>query len=207
MSINIADIAKVELKLWRAQDLIECVRHPTTSKPIGNAANEPGSLVVAKYWREGVGDNHRNGCTDVPWSAAFICWCIRQVGVALEAFPFSGSHQAYIRWAIRNTKLDKSDKLYYGMKASEYRPQPGDLIAQWRKEKVTDPDPNITFDNLPDTFFASHCDIVVSAAENKIVAIGGNLGNRVKETSFGAIDGILKPKKAIICIMRLANDA
>lgn len=206
MSLNIAEIAKAELNVWRTQNLVECIRHPSTSKPIGNAASQPGSLVVAKYWSEGVGDNHRNGCSDVPWSAAFICWCIRQASVELEAFPFSASHQAYIRWAIRNAKLNKSNKLYYGMKVSEYRPQPGDLIAQWRKAKTTDPDPNITFDNLPDTFFVSHCDIVVSVLSNKVVAVGGNLDNRVKETSFGAIDGILKPKKSFICIMRLAHD-
>lgn len=72
---------------------------------------------------------------------------------------------------------------------------------------MSDPDPNISFDNQPDDFYASHCDIVTKATSDRIVAVGGNVTNRVEESSFGAVDGILKLKRALICILRLASDA
>lgn len=198
---------QAELAVWKSNQLIECVRSLSTGKPLTGSGSQPGSDMVAKYWREGLGDLQRNGCSNVAWSAAFICWILRQAGVKLDEFPFSAAHHTYIRWAINNSKLSKPGKLYYGMRVADYRPQPGDMIAQWRKAKVSDPDPDISFDNQPDDFYASHCDIVTKATSDRIVAVGGNVSNRVKESSFGAIDGILKPKKALICVLRLAGDA
>jgi hypothetical protein len=46
---------------------------------------------------------------------------------------------------------------------------------------------------------------VTKATADKIVAVGGNVSDRVEESSFGAVGGILKPKKALICILRLAG--
>lgn len=204
---SLPEVLQAELAVWKSQQLIECARSPLTGKPLTGGGSQPGSDVVAKYWREGVGDLQRNGCSNVAWSAAFICWSLRQTGVKLDEFPFSAGHHTYIRWAIRNSKQNKPGKLYYGMRVVDYRPQPGDMIAQWRKAKNSDPDPEISFDSQPDDFYASHCDIVTKASADKIVAVGGNVSDRVRESSFGAVDGILKPKKTLICIMRLASDA
>lgn len=204
LTASLVDTVQTELAGWKAQKLVECVRDPVTKKPLGDPKNQAGSIEVAKYWREGVGDLQRNGCSDVPWSAAFICWCLRKAGVKLEDFPFNASHQTYIRWAIKNAKLEKAGKLYYGVRADSYQPRPGDIIAQWRKAKPTDPDPGITFDNQPDEFYSSHCDIVVDATASKITAVGGNVSDRVKDSVFGAAGGVLSPKKELICVMRLA---
>ena len=198
----IVGVLQDELKVWKTQQLVECVRNPTTGDPVAGA--QPGSDVVAKYWRDGLGDLQRNGCSDVAWSAAFICWSLRQAGVKLDEFPFSAGHHTYIRWAINNTKQGKAGKLYYGMRVDEYRPQPGDMIAQWRKADASTPDPDISFDKQPDSFYAAHCDIVTKSGSDAVVAVGGNVSDRVKESSFGAVDGILKPKKSLICILRLA---
>lgn len=208
MPINtpLADIVRAEFVTWKSQRLIECVRSPTTGKPLTAAGSQPGSDLVAKYWREGEGDQQRNGCSASAWSAAFICWSLREAGVKLDEFPFSAGHHTYIRWAIRNSKLNKPGKLYYRKRIAEYRPLPGDMIAQWRKEKPTDPDPDVSFDIQPDSFYASHCDIVTRVSPDKVVAIGGNLSDRVKESSFGAVNGILKPKKELICILRMSSD-
>lgn len=207
LATPLSDIVRAELLLWKSQQLIECVRSPSTGKPLTGSGSQPGSDVVAKYWREGLGDLQRNGCSNVAWSAAFVCWSLRQAGVRLDEFPFSAGHHTYIRWAIKNSNQSKPGKLFYGMRLTEYRPQPGDMIAQWRKARASDPDPGISFDNQPDDFYASHCDIVTKASPDKVVAVGGNVSDRVKESSFGAVDGILKPKKSLICILRLAIDA
>jgi hypothetical protein len=203
---SLTDITKAELEIWASQQLIECARNPSTGKPLTGTGSQAGSDMVAKYWREGLGDQQRNGCSNVAWSAAFVCWSLRQAGVKLDEFPFSAGHHTYIRWAINNSKQDKLGKLYYGMRVATYRPQPGDMIAQWRKAKDSEPDPSISFDVQPDDFYASHCDIVSRATPDKIFAVGGNVSNRVKGSSFGAIDGLLKPKKALICVLRLAID-
>ena len=204
---DIASIAKEELKKWSSSGWVECVRHAATNKPIGNAAGQPGSIAVAKYWRKGLGDTQRNGCIDVAWSAAFVCWCLRQAGVPLDKFPFSAGHHTYIRWAIANTKLNKAEKLFYGERVNQYAPQPGDLIAQWRKANVKDPDPAISFDSQPDDFYASHCDIVLATRHDRVVCVGGNLDNKVKQVTFAATHGILKAKKSFIAILRLKTDA
>jgi hypothetical protein len=127
------DIIQPELAAWKSNQWLECVRNPTTKKPV--SGSQPGADAVAKYWQEGLGDFSRNGCSDFAWSAAFICWTLRQAGVKLDEFPFFGT-------------------------------------------KVS-----------PD----------------KITAVGGNVADRLKESTFGAVAGILKPKKELICILRLAG--
>lgn len=191
---TLVNIANGELTFWTEGKLFECVSEPTSTK-------KDGSKVIRKYWVEGLGINNLTGCSNVAWSAAFICFCMRKAGMPLTEFQFSAGHHAYIRASINNTKLNKPNKAYYGRRLAEYKPKPGDLIAQWRKPSSSAPDPNITFDNQPDDFYASHCDIVVSASDTEIVTVGGNVGNRVKKTIFPAINGLLAPKKELICVL------
>lgn len=75
MPINtpLSDIVQAEFVTCKSKRLIECVRSPTTGKPLTAAGSQPGSDLVAKYWREGVGDQQRNGCSASAWSAAFVC--------------------------------------------------------------------------------------------------------------------------------------
>jgi hypothetical protein len=95
------------------------------------------------------------------------------------------------------------------MRIDQYAPQPGDLIASWRKRRKTDPDPNITFDLQPDDFYPSHCDIVVASRPDRITAVGGNLGEagQVKAVTLAATGGVLNAKKSLIAVLRLAGDA
>lgn len=198
---NLVNIAKQEFGLWSHGNWIECVKDILTKKPVKDKRKQPGAEKVHEYWLNGIGESNRHGCTDLAWSAAFICWCLRKSGMRLDQFPISGSHQAYIRWSINNSKSQKLGKSYYGRRVNEYLPKPGDLIAQWRKKKKNDPDPNISFDNQPDQFYTSHCDIVISVTSESVITIGGNVSNRVKETKFAVSNGLLVPKKEIICIM------
>ncbi|MEO6117884.1 MAG: DUF2272 domain-containing protein [Methylotenera sp.] len=199
---NLVSVANQELKLWAEGGWVECAQDKNTKQPFREQKKQPGAVRVYDYWLKGIGEKNRHGCIKLAWSAAFICWCLRNSGMKLEQFPISGSHQAYIRWSINNSKFQKADKSYYGRKANEYMPRPGDIIAQWRKEKVSDPNPNISYDNQPDEFYISHCDIVVSATATSVIAIGGNVSHRVKETKFEVRNGLFVPKKEIICIMQ-----
>jgi hypothetical protein len=195
-------VAKNELALWTNGGWVECVLDPNTQLPISDQKKQPGAVRVFDYWREGVGENNRHGCIKLAWSAAFICWCLRKSGMKIDQFPFSGSHQTYIRWAINNTKANKPGKSYYAQRVTQYLPKPGDLIAQWRKEKKSDPNPDITFDHQPDEFYLSHCDIVVDVMADKVVTVGGNVSDKVKTTNFAISNGVLAPKDQLICILQ-----
>jgi Uncharacterized protein conserved in bacteria len=126
---------------------------------------------------------------------------LRCEAMPLTEFQFNPGHHAYIRASINNTKQNKPGKAYYGRRIAEYKPKPGDMIAQWRKPKASAPDPKITFDKQPDDFYPSHCDIVIRVSDTEIVTVGGNVGNRVKATVFPASNGFLLPKKELICVL------
>lgn len=198
---DLINTAKHELTLWSHGDWIECVKDSFTKEPVKDKRMQPGAKKVHEYWLDGIGEKNRHGCINLAWSAAFICWCLRKSGMRIDQFPISGSHQSYIRWSINNTKSQKIGKSFYGRRVNEYLPKPGDLIAQWRKEKRSDPDPNISFDNQPDQFYISHCDIVISVTSTSVTTIGGNVGNKVKDIKFEVRGGLLVPKKEFICIM------
>ena len=190
-STDLVSQAQGQLDEWKAGQWKEC----------GGELGALGSARIARYWKEGLGINGLNGCVDQPWSAAFICWCMRSAGMPLSDFAFDTGHHAYIRWAINNSKNSKPNKSYYGRRLDEYQPKPGDLIAQWRKRRATDPDPHITFDDQPDDFYPSHCDIVVQASATQVIAIGGNLSDKVSASTFQAVGGLLRPKRELICIL------
>lgn len=196
---TLVQIATGELSRWTEGKLFECVSAPTESK-------KDGSKIVRTYWVEGLGLNNLNGCSNVAWSAAFICFCMRKAGMLLTEFQFNSGHHAYIRASINNTKQNKPGKAYYGRRLTECKPKPGDMIAQWRKTKTSAPDPDVTFDKQPDDFYPSHCDIVVSVSNTEIVTVGGNVGNRVKKTIFPANNGLLLPKKELICVLECRKD-
>ncbi len=191
---SLVQITVGELTRWTEGKFFECVSEPSASK-------KDGSRLVRDYWVEGLGINNLNGCSKVAWSAAFICFCMRKAGMPLTEFQFNPGHHAYIRASINNTKQNKPGKAYYGRRIAEYKPKPGDMIAQWRKPKASAPDPKITFDKQPDDFYPSHCDIVIRVSDTEIVTVGGNVGNRVKATVFPASNGFLLPKKELICVL------
>lgn len=181
-------IALEELKWWKDGGHHEC----SSSKP-------QGSKRVEKYWKEGLHINGLTGCNIKQfWSAAFICYCMQAAGMLEDEFAPGAGHHTYIRWSISNTKQNKPNKTYYGRRFADYKPKPGDLIAQWRPGAPT---PRPSYDKQPPVFYPSHCDIVVAVSATAVETVGGNLSNRVRTTVFAAEDGILKPFPTGICVM------
>ncbi len=177
-------IAVRERKEWQENALHEC------------SSDRRGSKAVAEYWATGLRRTDTDGCDrDVFWSAAFICYCMREAGMPDTEFPYSEAHHRYIRWAIQNTLHNKPNKTYYGRKVDSHRPKPGDLIAAWRSDHP------VQFDSVPDGFFPSHTDIVVAVSDNAITTIGGNVDQRVMTKSWPANDGLLLPNRTLICVM------
>lgn len=171
--------AQEELNWWNSKGCTE--------------AQSPCAGRVGQYWKNlGI---IMDGTNPTPWSAAFICHCMRQAGMPDMEFPYSAAHAAYIRWAIVNQTQGKPHKTYYGRRINEYAPKPGDLIATWRQKKVT-------YGSIPNGHFSSHCDIVVDLTATHAIAIGGNVSDRVKTVRYPlASSGKLQASNKLIAVL------
>ncbi len=128
---------------------------------------------IGDYWRAlgGAYKNLTGKDRGVPWSAAFISWCMREAGAAAR-FPYSAGHAKYINQAIRDSA--KASAPLAGHRLAGYKLKPGDLIGYWRGKT------KITFDNARKIgWYDSHTDIVVDVAAGKALSMGGNVMHSV----------------------------
>lgn len=113
---------------------------------------------------------------DTPWSAAFVSWVMRMVG--LPGFHASGSHVDYVRQAYR----EPSGSPYLVQEPRSGKPQAGDMLCSVRAN-----DRPYGFGDLmailalpnPERL-AMHCDIVVGLAPGRqAYLVGGNVQQAV----------------------------
>jgi hypothetical protein len=104
---------------------------------------EPFSRYIGEYWKA-LGVLNRDGHNDVPWSAAFISFIIRQAGYG-TSFKYAEGHRVYINDSIAKRQSNKASA-FWGFRLDEHKPQLGDLICLWRNNRVT-------FDNRPDRYW------------------------------------------------------
>ena len=132
---------------------------------------------IVQYWKEALNINNIDTPTDVgnvPWSAAFISWIMKQGGAG-DKFKYNSSHSVYIRDAIKKRKNQISDAAFVAFKIDEVTPQVGDLVCAPRQSGVT-------YDTTDD--YISHCDLVVAKRSNEIDIIGGNVSNSVTKKTL-----------------------
>jgi len=125
------------------------------------------------YWIEGAHVTYpkEHLYRDYAWSAAFISYLMRKAGADTH-FKYSASHHTYIRWAVKNRKLNNSEK-FKGYKPSEISLEIGDLICFPRQA-------GITYDT--DHAYAAHADLVIGFEGSKVITIGGNVSDTVSIT-------------------------
>lgn len=128
---------------------------------------------IGDYWKN-LGGPYKNLTgkdRGVPWSAAFISWCMREAGAG-AGFPYSAGHATYINAAIRDA--NKPTATLVGKQLNGYKLKLGDLIGYWRGEK------QITFDTaLKIGWYESHTEIIVEIAGNRAFSMGGNVNHSV----------------------------
>lgn len=139
----------------------------------------PYRARVARYWKEALDIDGRDGLVDIPWSAAFISWCMvsaRDGG----AFPKAQGHSGYIRASARNYP-NSLQAPFVGYPPLEKPVKPGDVIGAARYQEGR---------SYVETYqqatamkdYPSHCDIVVAVRPGAAVVVGGNVtGGRVGE--------------------------
>lgn len=154
----------------------------------------PFSNYVGKFWKA-LDYNWNGNDTNIAWSAAFISYVIRIAG-GYSGFKFSLRHSDYIYQAIRRRE-DGIDGPFWGYRLHEHKPEPGDLICQWRNSSV---DYDYAKNNDQ---YSSHCDLVVSVKNGKAYTIGGNVLNTVGRRIY-ALDanGYLPPDRNVFAILK-----
>lgn len=159
---NLVSLAKSELKKWRNF----------------NELSQEMSQTLVNYWKS-VGINFsltqmqsKRVQSSYPWSSAFISYLFFKSG-AKERFPYSAAHSGYFGVAKRNR--DNPKAFLRGFRISEYAPKVGDLVVYTRKK-------GMGYDSKG--FFPSHGELVVQVGKGFIKTIGGNVSNKVKESTF-----------------------
>ena len=145
----------------------------------GDEADEPWRSRVGLYWAA-VSRPELDGCSDEPWSAAFVSWCFAEAGAG-AAFSGHDTHSVYIDRIRRRDGM--SDRLVL-LPPAAAPVAPGDLIwnSRWESEDDEALAPK-SFEAAiaaltAGDFFPSHVDIVVAARRGKCDSIGGNVSNR-----------------------------
>lgn len=165
---------------------------PTGSDPKANSdpSRLPGAWErIGEYWWLGQDANRRESMwtgmhdesghefedgqdDEYAWSAAFISYVMRTAGAGAR-FPYAPSHYEFIDIA-KDMKLGRrSGWALVAERVDSYAPAPGDLICCWRGSKP------VTYEELPASRFAAHCDIVVSREQEQIRVLGGNVNHAV----------------------------
>ncbi|EIY5159239.1 TPA: DUF2272 domain-containing protein [Klebsiella variicola] len=143
---------------------------------------------------------------DVPWSAAFISWVVRQAGKKYENFMFSASHSVFVNNAIKARYTQQENKPFWGYAINEQKPALGDIIQRNRQGN------KFTFYYAENhASYNSHSDIVVEARDSVVRVMGGNVGNTV---SFGVSlqeyeldsNGFIKDGQGVIALLKNRAD-
>lgn len=132
---------------------------------------------------------------DMPWSAAYISWCVRNAG-GYTGFKFSASHSKYIVDGI-SKKLSGTAAPFGGFEIGDKKPELGDMVCQWRVNKMT-------YDNaVAAGSFKSHCDIVMEVGDGFVRALGGNNNQTVGYKKYNLTSGgFLTDEKNVFAILK-----
>jgi hypothetical protein len=178
----------------------------------GSEKNDPYCQYVGEMWRAiGLDYDGRSvdeDGKDVPWSAAFISFMVRNSGPRYAAFLFSQRHSEFVHDAIQARLLNRLDRPFWGYRLTERKPALGDIIARNRAGN------NFSYDHAErHADYISHSDVVVEIREQSIRVIGGNVGNTVSVSSTNASgdnsqeyeldsNGFLKPGQKGIAVLK-----
>ena len=198
---NVVFAANVSVSQGLNAAIVEQARHELAHYGNCLETENPLRQRVNEYWTK-LGEQTRDGATDVAWSAAFVSWVMYRAGCGSK-FPYHARHASYVKKAISNRRSGKFDRVC-GYRPEEIRIAPGDVLSMGRG-KTYDIDFEFATEN---SNYLSHCDIVVGVSGSTVTTIGGNVGDGVVgEKKFRWTDGSLvnveKPKQRVFAVLRL----
>ena len=168
------------------------------NKGTGKEHRTPFFQFVGEFWKS-INLDLDGKDRDVPWSAAFISYCVREVG-GYEDFKFAAAHARYAHQAIRR-KLDGVAGSYWGFKISDHKPEVGDMVCKSRAGS------GVTYNFAADhDAYKSHCDIVTGISDTHVSTIGGNVSHSVSKTSYQLDNnGFLKSNGKVYAVLKNMN--
>ncbi len=159
---KVARYAKAELKKWAA---------------LSERAVDATKFLIS-YWKAAGYDFTAQQLQDAdfqanwPWSAAFISYLFQKAGAGSQ-FPYSSAHSTYFQKAKKDRFKDGAP--LKGYRITEYAPKVGDLIVYTRQSGAG-------YDT--NGFFPAHGEVVVERGKGFIKAVGGNVSNTVKLSTY-----------------------
>lgn len=172
----------------------------------GHEKSAPYYTYVGKMWAA-IGESYDGRSRypsgeDVPWSAAFISWVVREAGPAYVNFKFAASHSVFVNNAIKARVTNRLDKPFWGYRITEKPPALGDIIQRNRSGGT------FTYSYAENhSEYISHSDIVVEVTPDMVRVVGGNVGNTVAlggEAQEYQLDarGFIEPGQNVIALLK-----
>lgn len=169
---KLVDLANKEYDAWNKNGKIKEGDSDTISR-------------LRDYWEEGTGTKRNDDYyINTAWSSAFISYLMKKAGAG-DDFKYATAHSQYIAQAVKNRKENNSKKIK-AYKPNEVKVKAGDLVCYPRQNGVT-------YDS--NAGYISHCDLIVSADENKAIGIGGNVSDSVSKSTYLLKDGKIDKSK------------
>lgn len=181
------------------------------AKGAASEKHDPYCQYVGQMWKAiGLNFDGRSKYAsgkDVPWSAAFISWVVRQAGAGYGAFKFADAHSRFVHDAIQARLLGRDDRPFWGYRINQQKPAVGDIVARNRGGNA------FSYDFAErNSGYESHSDVVVEARPGMIRVIGGNVGNTVSLSTFSGgdnlqeydldADGFILPGQKVIALLK-----
>lgn len=88
--------------------------------------DEPLRSQIKRYW---TGIANFPG-VQIPWSAVFVSWCVRQAGATAAEFTFAQAHSRFVHKAIDNATQGVG--VFHGVDVTTAKPAVGDIIQNNR---------------------------------------------------------------------------
>jgi hypothetical protein len=157
------------------------------------------SAQIERYYDD-LGFDFEN--VEVPWSAVFVSWCVKQAGADEDEFRFSKRHSVFVNRAIRNDTNDTG--VFRGVPFNAHPPGIGDIIQNNRSGN------SFNFNHAKNnTQYDSHSAIVVEIGHDNLggfaLTIGGNEGDSIRRKVVRLNESNLikqRPTSSFICLVR-----
>lgn len=90
---------------------------------------DPALCKQIQKWTQDIGFGFTS-CTDVPWSAVFVLWCVKEAGATAAEFKFAMAHSVFVHKAIKDA--EKGTGVFHVLEITAHAPAVGDIIQNNR---------------------------------------------------------------------------
>jgi len=162
---------------------------------------DPALCRQIQKWTEDIGFSF-SSCTEVPWSAVFVSWCVQQAGATKAEFRFDMSHSVFVNQAIKNAV--NGTGVFHGREIDAHAPNVGDIIQNNRGGNHFD----FAFAKTH-TSYLSHSAIVIEVGQDTqgpfAFCVGGNESDSIRRTVVRLnAQGFIKQREGnpFICVVQ-----